>query len=167
MENMILLRLEHKRIASMAADLAAMVDQPTPADPVRLLAFRREFARTLGAHLAREDWVIYPSLLTDARPQVRALARELADDAHAFTTAFRDYCRHWTTTAIAADWRGFGKATLAVLARLKNRVDVEDRNLYPLVADVEDEPVCAVRTEPRHSPAPPAASRTSIGNHFP
>ena len=123
----------------MAADLAAMVDQDMPADPLRLLAVRREFGRVLGAHLAREDWVIYPSLLTDARPEVRALARRLADDALAFTTAFRAYCRNWTTVKIAEDWRGFGKATRAILARLEHRVAAEDRDLYPLVTGARDD----------------------------
>lgn len=145
MENMTLLRLEHARISSMAADLAAMVDQETPADPLRLLAFRREFGRVLGAHLAREDWVVYPSLLTDPRPDVRRLARDLADDALAFTTAFRQYCRQWTTVKIAADWRGFRQATRAILARLEQRVAAEDRDLYPLVAGAGEQP-CLRRT---------------------
>jgi len=146
MEDMTLLRLEHVRISSMAADLVAMVDQERPADPVRLLAFRREFGRMLGAHLAREDWVIYPSLLTDTRPEIRALAGRLADDALAFTTAFREYCRLWTTVRIAGDWRGFGKATRAILARLQHRVTVEDRDLYPLVADGDEGEPCLRRT---------------------
>jgi len=140
MESMVLLRLEHKRIASMAADLAAMVNQVEPAEPLRLFAFRREFGRILGAHLAREDWVIYPPLLTDARPEVRELAKRLAGEALAFTSAFREYCRIWTTVSIAADWPGFGKATRDILARLKLRVDVEDRDLYPLVADADNNP---------------------------
>jgi len=140
MDGMTLLRLEHLRISSMAADLAAMVDAPAPADPVSLLAFRRQFARTLGAHLAREDWVIYPRLLADPCPEVRALARGLSDDALAFTSAFRDYCRQWTTIAITADWPGFGKATRMILARLQHRIGTEDRDLYPLVAEAGEEP---------------------------
>jgi hypothetical protein len=140
MESMILLRLEHKRIASMAADLAAMVRQAEPAEPLRLFAFRREFGRILGAHLAREDWVIYPPLLTDPRPEVRELARSLSDEALAFTRAFREYCRLWTTVSITADWPGFSKATLDILARLQNRVEVEDRDLYPLAIEADDNP---------------------------
>jgi hypothetical protein len=141
MESMILLRLEHKRITSMAADLAAMASQPVPPEPLRLFAFRREFGRILGAHLAREDWVIYPPLLTHARREVRELARRLADEALAFTQAFREYCRYWTTVSIAADWAGFSKATLDILARLQHRVEVEDRDLYPLVDEADDDPL--------------------------
>jgi len=135
MDSMILLRLEHKRIASMAADLAAMVNQRTPPEPLMFLAFRRNFSRILAVHLAREDWVIYPRLLADERPDVRALAARLAAEALAFSEAFRDYGRRWTTNSIAADWPGFCKETLAILARLERRVHVEDTELYPLVDD--------------------------------
>ena len=135
-----LLRLEHIRIASMADDLAAMVDQPRLKDPARLGTYLEEFGRTLAAHLAREDWAVYPCLLTDKRPGVRALAGKLLDDALAFTTAFRCYCRDWTTESISADWPGFREATLLILAQLRLRVEVEDRDLYPLVAFAKPAP---------------------------
>jgi hypothetical protein len=99
----------------------------------------------LGAHLALEDWVVYPPLSSDARPEVRALATRLAGEALAFTAAFREYGRQWTTVAVAADWPGFREATLAVLARLRLRVHLEDQELYPLVDD---------GYRPESSPAP-------------
>jgi hypothetical protein len=68
------------------------------------------------------------------------VAKRLSDDALAFTIAFRDYCRRWTTTAIAADWAGFGKATRAILARLRHRIDSEDHDLYPLVVRAGQKP---------------------------
>lgn len=135
MDSMTLLRFEHKRISSMAADLTEIVNQRMPPEPLKFLTFRREFGRTLGVHLAREDWVIYPRLFADARPNVRALATRLAAEALAFSDARRDYDRQWSTVRIAGDWPGFRKETLKMLARLKQRVDVEDRELYPLVDD--------------------------------
>jgi hypothetical protein len=133
MDSMMLLRFEHRQIASMAADLTSFVNQRIPPEPLEFLAFRREFGRKLATHLAREDWVIYPRLLTDPRPDVRALATRLAADASDFSEAFRAYSRQWITVRIAADWSGFRKETLAILARLQLRVHLEDRELYPLV----------------------------------
>jgi hypothetical protein len=135
MDGMTLLRLEHKRIASLATELAAIVNQRMPPEPLKFLAFRREFRMALAVHLAQEDWVIYPKLLADARPEVRALATRFAAEALAFSDAFRDHGRQWTAVAIAADWPGFGKATLAMLVLLQQRIRVEDRELYPLADD--------------------------------
>jgi hypothetical protein len=135
MDGMTLLRLEHKRIASLATELAAIVNQPMPPEPLKFLAFRREFRMALAVHLAQEDWVIYPKLRADTRPEVRALATRFAAEALAFSDAFRDHGRQWTAVAIAADWPGFGKATLAMLVRLQQRIRVEDRELYPLADD--------------------------------
>lgn len=132
MDDMTRLRCEHKRIASMAADLTAVVSQERPPDPLEFLAFRREFGRMLAAHLAREDWVTYPRLLADAGPRGRGLATRLAAEAQAFSEAFRDYGRRWTTVCIAADWLGFREETLTILARLLHRVEVEDREFHLL-----------------------------------
>ena len=135
MESMTLLRFEHKRIDSLAGELAAMVNRPAPPEPLRFLRLRREFSRTLAVHLGREDWVVYPRLFADPRPEVRALATPLAAEAAAFSAAFRDYSRQWTTVCIAADRAGFRKETLALLAGLRRRIHVEEGELYPLVDD--------------------------------
>jgi|GEM_PF-557362 len=135
MESMTLLRFEHKRITSMAADLTAIVNRRMPPEPLKFLAFRREFGRTLAVHLAREDWVVYPRLFADARPEVRALATRLAAEALAFSEASRAYSRQWTTVRIAADWPGFRRETLQMLALLRHRVHVEEHELYPLIDD--------------------------------
>lgn len=140
MDDIALLRFEHKQIASMAADLTSFVNRRTAPEPVEFLAFRREFGRKLAIHLAREDWVVYPRLRTSRSPVVRALAARLAADAADFSGAFRAYSREWTTVRIAADWLGFRRDTLTMLARLQLRVHVEDRELYPLVDDAGRDP---------------------------
>ena len=133
MDDMALLRFEHRSIASMARGLAAMASQPMPANPLELFRVRGELRKALLVHLNREDWVVYPGLLASSRPEVRAHAKRLAAGAAAFSSAFRDYGRQWTTVSIAADWPGFRKETSAILARLQHRIHVEDHELYPLV----------------------------------
>lgn len=134
MDDMNLLRLEHIRIASMARGLAAMVSQSMAADQLELFRVRSELRKALLVHLSREDWVVYPQLVASPRPEVRAQAKRLAAGAAAFSSAFRDYGRQWTTVSIAADWPGFRKETLAILAQLQRRIHVEDHELYPLVS---------------------------------
>ncbi|HYI47787.1 MAG TPA: hemerythrin domain-containing protein [Allosphingosinicella sp.] len=138
MDGMSLLRFEHTRIASMARELTAMASQSMPANQLALFRVRAELRKALTVHLKREDWVLYPRLLASERPEVCALAKRLGAEAVAFSSAFRDYCRQWTTVCIAADWLGFRKETLAILSQLQHRIHVEDHELYPLVGDEDD-----------------------------
>jgi len=137
MDGMNLLRLEHIRIVSMADGLATLARQSSPGDRLDLFRLRRALSKALLVHLAREDWVFYPRLLASTRPEVHALARRLAVEAAAFSSAFQAYGRKWTTIIIEADWLGFRNETLAILVQLKHRIRVEDHELYPL-ADVAD-----------------------------
>lgn len=146
MDDMDLLHLEHKRIASMARGLTAMVSQPIPPNPLALFRVRTELRKALTVHLNREDWVVYPGLLASTRPEVRAHAQRLAAGAAAFSAAFRDYSSQWTTVCIAADWPGFRKETLTILAQLQHRIHVEDHQLYPRARE-------AARVLPRGAPA--------------
>jgi hypothetical protein len=133
MDAMSLLRLEHRRIESLACDMIAIVEQRNQPDPLMFFRLRREFARILTVHLKREDWVVYPRLLASPQPEIRDLARRLGAEVAAFSSAFLIYSHRWTTVCIAADWPGFCKDTLAILARLRHWIHVEDRELYPLV----------------------------------
>jgi len=130
-----LLRMEHLRILAIADGLAAIARRSAPGNRLELFRLRGDLRRTLLVHLAREDWVVYPRLLASTRPQVHALAKRLAVQAAAFSAAFQAYGRKWTTASIEADWPGFRRETLDILAQLRQRIRVEDHELYPLVDD--------------------------------
>lgn len=129
-----LLRREHRLIYLMAAELAGFVREGEPPEPVRFLHLRRKFGRTLSLHLKREDWVLYPRLRAHARREVRDLASPFCAASAAFSTAFEAYSRAWTSVSIASDWKGFQAATEAMLDSLHDRIAMEENQLYPLLA---------------------------------
>lgn len=135
MDQIELLRQEHGRIAEMARELEAAVARDEPPDRVVFLHLRREFGRTLTAHLKHEDWVIYPRMFGNGRAEVREAAGRYHIESAAFSTAFSDYNRDWTSLRIAGDWSGFREETLAILASLRRRMHVEDHELFPLLAE--------------------------------
>ena len=163
MDGMDLLRLEHIRILAIADGLAAIARRSTPGNPLDLFRLRGDLRRALLVHLAREDWVVYPRLLASSRPDVHALAGRLVGEAAAFSAAFQAYGRKWTTASIEADWPGFRNETLAILAQLRQRIRVEDHELYPLVDDADQDP------GPRHAgtPLPRAIGRDCVSLHAP
>lgn len=137
MDQIELLCREHLHIAEMARALEAVVGRDEPPDRLVFLHLRREFGRTLTAHLKREDWVIYPRMFGNGRAQVREAVGRYRLESAAFSTAFSDYNRDWTSLGIVGDWSGFRDETLAILASLRRRMHVEDHELFPLLAEEE------------------------------
>lgn len=127
------LRSDHARIRALADRLGEALARPSPADPVQLLLLRREFGRTVTRHLKVEDWLLYPRLRSNCRPEVRAVAERLCAEVGAFEEAFGAYARRWTSLHISSDWAGYRADTAAMLDRLRRRMALEEEELYPLI----------------------------------
>jgi hemerythrin-like domain-containing protein len=116
------LRAEHAALMALARIILAMVGDPA----------RPALRDTLVRHLKCEDWALYPRLRASGDPELvrvtRAFELEMGDLADDFTA----YDDKWTAARVAADWAGFRRETMTVLARLARRVEREDRELYPL-----------------------------------
>lgn len=123
---------EHHDLAVLADAISAQVDAAQP-DFEALGALRWRFSRILLAHLAKEDKLLYPQLRQDDRPAAGAIAarfsREMGDLARAFT----DYVEDWPVKRAQADWSGFATATRGILHALRNRIQREEAELYPLL----------------------------------
>lgn len=92
---------------------------------------RTRFRIELIAHLKREDWVLYPSLLASGDGQLADTAQNFIDEMGHISDGFAGYSRQWLPDAIAADWSGYCAATKAVLAALAARIEREETGLYP------------------------------------
>ena len=132
------LRSDHARIRALADRLGEMLARPSPPDPVQLLFLRREFGRTVTRHLKAEDWLLYPRLRSNRRPEVRAVAERLCAEVGAFEEAFAAYARRWTSLHISSDWAGYRADTAATLDRLRRRMALEEEVLYPLLERESD-----------------------------
>lgn len=88
---------------------------------------------TLRFHLAAEDRALYPQLTASRDPEVAKLARHFVDEMGEIGPAFMAYSERWgRSTAIRDDFARFCRETIAVFAALGNRIDRENRELYPL-----------------------------------
>jgi hypothetical protein len=134
------LRNEHRRLLALAGHLGRHVAGAFPSDAKArddFNAVRTRFRTELIAHLKREDWVLYPSLLASGDRQLTDTAQNFVDEMGHISDAFTDYSRRWLPDAIAADWPGYCAATRAVLGALAARIEREDAGLYPLALTVE------------------------------
>ncbi len=134
------LRNEHRRLLLLAGQLGRHIAGAFPPEAKAwedFNAVRTRFRTELIAHLKREDWVLYPSLLASGDQQLADTAQNYVDEMGHISEAFSDYSRRWLPDAIAADWPGYCAATGALLGALAARIEREDAGLYPLALTVE------------------------------
>ena len=121
---------EHAELDALAVRLLETLDAERP--PVGLSALRWRLNHLLMVHLAKEDKLLYPSLL--AMPAARALAQRFADEMGGLASTYLAYNAAWPIERIEQDWAGFGAATRGVMKALRQRILREERDLYPRIA---------------------------------
>ncbi len=98
---------------------------------------RKTLARLAGilkVHLAMEDQVLYPQMLQNEDPGVRATALEYQTTMGELSPKFNAFYTKWNQrNAMEMDYEGF-RAEWAIISHALNaRMSLEDKNLYDLV----------------------------------
>jgi iron-sulfur cluster repair protein YtfE (RIC family) len=123
------IRRQHDSISEHAAALAVAVSKPIYS-PVA--AIRWKLARELIAHLAVEDRWLYPALMAGMDKKASDTAKRFKDEMGGLAGTFTNYVAEWNDQRIAAEWKVYCDETKALLASLKNRILLENKELYPL-----------------------------------
>ena len=88
----------------------------------------------LSVHLAAEDKYLYPALQKDPAAHIQQLAAKFSRDMGTLADVYKAYRdRFMLTSQIEADPALFLQETARVLQALSNRLQKEDKELYPLL----------------------------------
>jgi hypothetical protein len=131
------LRDEHDEILKIVSRLRFLVDQPKPPPRLHLFALRYQLTSILIGHLKDEDWLLYPRLLSSADAQIAGTARSFIKELGGLATAYIAHCDKWNADAIGADWPGYCSDSRGLINALTNRIQREDRELYPLLVRLD------------------------------
>ncbi|MEP7349179.1 MAG: hemerythrin domain-containing protein [Sphingorhabdus sp.] len=127
------LRDDHDGLLGLVAAFHDIVAQPVPPAGFDLLKFRHDFSKQLLAHLTREDWLLYPSLLQSSDPVISSTAQTFIDEMGGLLNDYKSWSARWTADRIGKEWVQFGKETADLLDALAERIGRENDHLYPLV----------------------------------
>ncbi len=142
------LREDHDDLLKLADDFREIIAQPDAPPAIDLANFRNEFSRQLLAHLTREDWLLYPSLLQSSDRVIVATAQSFIDEMGGMLKTCKTWSATWPTERIFAEWVNFGIETAKLLDALARRIVRENQELYPLVErDVHKSDIGAQRIE--------------------
>jgi hemerythrin-like domain-containing protein len=121
---------EHMAIAAAAKALERVLASAKP-NVIGALAARARMCALLDEHLAHEDAHVYPRLMTVSHESTADIARRFAVQYQSMVADWAHYLAEWTGDAIGADWRGFRRATAAMISVLRRRMEDENAVLYP------------------------------------
>ncbi len=127
------LREDHDALLELIGLFRDILRQPIAPAGIDLVNFRSAFSKELLAHLTREDWLLYPSLLQSSDKLIAGTAQTFMDEMGGLLAAYKAWSGDWPTERIIAHWQTFVTETSAVLDALDERIDRENNELYPLV----------------------------------
>jgi hypothetical protein len=131
------LREDHASLAKMFRRLGEIVSQPTAPDRIELFDLRRDMVSSLLAHLKFEDWALYPRLIGSGDRQAASAGAMFKDEMGGLAPVFIAYAEKWHAGAITAEWPGYCTETRVILDALMNRLTRENRELLPLLEQVD------------------------------
>lgn len=130
------LRIEHAELLGLASKLATLLNTPEnrSATATGLRETLVKMNAKLGLHLAMEDKDLYPSLMKSTHGEAAAVAKRFVDEMGGIGAAFKEYLKKYPTGAvIEANWDAFKSESVGILGVLGNRIEKEERELYPLL----------------------------------
>lgn len=94
----------------------------------------KALSRTITAHLAIEDRILYPLLRRGGNEAVASMAQDYQDGMKGIANAFLKFARHWSDAAILShDPEQFRNEANIVLRDVHTRILRENREFYPTI----------------------------------
>ena len=117
-----------------ARELESLVNLDDMPSAALLSAARLRFSRALRRHLQHVNGAVIPYL----RAILDAKTDQVVGDYRRVLNGYHEAAAHhvalWPSTNVAADWGGYRRSVADMLARLRKRVEVEQRDILPLLA---------------------------------
>ncbi len=121
-------------VLAAALDMERLSALATSPDGGMLASARLRFSRALRVHLTHVDGAVLPALRLAADPRVKAAIDEYRRVLHEYHEAAAHHVARWPSADVTADWDGYRHSVADMLARLRERVAVEERVVHPLLA---------------------------------
>lgn len=127
-------KTQHREALEVAGKIAAEFSGDTVKNPDAVRTQLSALIGKLTIHLAMEDKSLYPKAEASSNEDLRKMSIKLKTEMSGLAQAVVTYGQKWGTSAkIAADQKTFITETKGVFDALKKRIDVEERDFYPLV----------------------------------
>ena len=125
---------QHRKVQEVMGEIRTRLrPEAAAADAALLASLVTQLNGALSTHLAMEDKVLYPKLLGATASDVRQAGARYAEQMGGISPRVREFSSRWCEAkAIAAATGDFISAAEALLLSLSSRMELEERELYPM-----------------------------------
>lgn len=123
---------DHGNILAQIDTLRSLTHAGIAGNGERIARHIADTASLIKFHLVAEDQVLYPRLARSGVPEVEQLSTRYQQEMEGLAEAFRTFVAKWRVPArLEADPEGFRRDANTVLKALYERLQRENRELYP------------------------------------
>ena len=128
------LQAQHREILDLLHSLAALIADPQARRTQVTARLFEELAQKVTEHLALEDDTLYRELLVHPDPGVQRTARDFLASSHGLRKRLAASQHHPCSPEAPADQcEAFVAESRELFEQLRNRIEIEEERLYPLV----------------------------------
>lgn len=124
---------QHVELLRAITTLRELVQQGVQEHAETILQLVVSISATIKLHLAAEDRMLYPALGRASDPVITQTGQRFQQEMGGLASAYGAFARQWNLAGkIAGDPQGFRGDANTVFKALHQRVQRENRELYPL-----------------------------------
>jgi len=127
---------EHVLILRAVTDLKALAKDGIGQNADAIAKSIVRMSSSIKLHLAAEDRYVYPTLANSSDPAIAKLGTQFQQEMGGIAAAYVEFAGKWNTAPnVAADPEGFKDHANAIFKALHERIQRENKELYPLAAN--------------------------------
>ena len=134
------LRKQHDLIQALVKEIGGVLDSvDTEFGASRVMALLKRFDSLLRTHLASEDKLLYPSMMSSEDLEASQMARRYSEEMGGLVDCWDAFAQDWLDVQVIrqqpgifiAEWKTF-------ISALNHRIEKENFHLYPLADRIND-----------------------------
>ena len=131
-----LLKNQHIMIRLLVSEIESRIQERDIVPQAFELSLKiGQLSGSLVLHLKSEDEILYPTMMRSTTDKIRKTAEEFNREMGSLAQKFIEYKRTYMLASnIKVDPKKFIAETETIICALKNRLENEDRILYPMVS---------------------------------
>lgn len=127
---------EHAMMLTAVTELRNLVKSGIPDNTDAIAKAIVSISATIKLHLSTEDQYLYPRLAGSADPAVAKVGKKFQDEMNGIAAAYTEFAGKWIIASqVAANPEGFRADANDIFQALVQRIQRENKKLYPLAED--------------------------------